>query len=96
MTTIDHVNLSYDRAYALGDFATQLQQMSNVDEKLIKAFQDLTSIVDKDPISCLEKSNLVESGMLSCPHSEKGPSVSDYYREEDESEEAFDDAVEKL
>ena len=96
LTTTDHINLSYDRAYALGDFATQLRQRSNVDEKLIEAFQDLISVVDKEPVNRLEKSNLMESGLLSCPHSEKEPSVSDYYSEENESEEAFEDIVEKL
>ena len=96
LMTADHINLSYDRAYALGDFATQIRQRSNADEKLIEAFQDLISVVNREPDSRLEKSNLMESGLLLCPHFKEESGVSNYGSEEHKSEEAFDDAVENL
>lgn len=93
LTSADHINLSNDHSYAIGDFATHLRQRSNVDEKLIAAFEDLIGVIGKASDGPLSKENPMESGFLSCPYTRAGATTSN---EADESDESFDDAVENF
>ncbi|KAL9614935.1 MAG: hypothetical protein Q9167_000577 [Letrouitia subvulpina] len=93
LTGADHINLSNDHSYALGNFATNLRQRSNVDEKLIAAFEDLVSVIGKTTNGRLSKESSMESGFLSCPYTGAEATASNGGEESDES---FDDAVEKF
>ncbi len=61
--------LKYDQSYAAGDFATRLRQRSDVTEKLVIAFGGLISTIDKEPDFREGTKSLMESDLLSCPHS---------------------------
>ncbi len=96
LTTTNHFMLKYDRSFVAGDFATRLRQRSDVTEKLVMAFEGLISIIDKQPDFRLGTQSLMESGMLSCPHSDSEKAGSDATSDHDDSEQSFDDAVEQL
>ena len=83
------INFSYDRAYARGDSASQLGQISHLDERFIEAFQDLLNVIKGGSDGRLEKSNLMEPELLSCPCVEQEPSNSNAVSEESESEKAI-------
>ena len=96
LTTTNHLMLKYDRSYVAGDFATRLRQRSDVTEKLVTAFEDLISIINKEPDFRIGTQSLMESGFHSCPNSDFEKAGSDTTSGHDESEQSFDDAVEQL
>lgn len=79
LTCSDHFNLSYDKGYATGDFASRLHDRSDVSEELIDAFADLLSVVNTCPQPEMQES-LAETGLLG------------HYQDSDEDH--FDDAKE--
>lgn len=96
LTTTNHFMLKYDRSYVAGDFATRLRQRSDVTEKLITAFESLTSIIDEEPHPRKGTESLMESGLLSCPNFDSEKPESDATSDHNDSEQSFDDAVEQL
>lgn len=96
LTTTDHFELKYDRSYLAGDFATRLRERSDVTDKLILAFEDLISIIDKETDDRKDLHSLMESGLLSCPNSGLEEAESDASSVHNDSEQSFDDAVEQL
>lgn len=96
LTTTNHFMLKYDHTYTTGDFATRLRQRSDVTEKLVIAFEGLISIIGQEPDSRISTPSLMESGLLSCPHSDSEKAGSDSSSDHNDSEQSFDDAVEQL
>lgn len=96
LTTTNHFKLKYDRSYLAGDFATRLRQRSDVTEKLVGAFEELISIIDKEPDDRKDMQSLMESGLLTCPHLSNEKDGSDATSEHNDSEQSFDDAVEQI
>lgn len=96
LTTTDHFMLKYDRSYLFGDFATRLQQRSDVTDKMMVAFEELISIIDKKPETQMSAESRMESGLIVCPHVDFEKAGSDAASDNNESEQSFDDALEQL
>jgi ankyrin repeat protein len=95
LTTADHFMLKYDKDYMLGDFASRLHERLDVTDKLIVAFEDLMSIIKKEPEITESAESLMESGLPSrhpIPEVEKLDSPTS--SEDDNSELPFSDALE--
>ena len=96
LATTNHFMLKYDQSYVAVDYATRLRQRADVSEKLINAFEDLVSIIDKESDFRVGTHSLVESGLLSCPNSGFEKAGSDAVSDHDRLEQSFDDAAEQL
>jgi hypothetical protein len=83
--------LKYDRSCVAGDFATQLRQRSDVIEKLIIAFESLTSTIDNELDSRKGTQGLIESGLLSCPNLDFENPESDSTSDDNNLEQSFND-----
>lgn len=89
LTLADHISLSFDRAYGVGDFAALMRQRSHVDEKLIEAFQDLISVISRESSRSTGIEKAMEAGLIS-----KGRKA---LLDEDQGlEEAVEDALENI
>ncbi|KAL8788539.1 MAG: hypothetical protein Q9213_001612 [Squamulea squamosa] len=73
LTMTDHLVLSYDANYILGDFANRLNERPDVTEKLIKAFEELLSIINKGPEMYRSPESRMESGLASGLGSPRSP-----------------------
>ena len=93
LTTTNHSALKYDRGYLRDDFATRLRQRSDANEKLIIAFEDLISIIDKESDTREDTQSLMGSGLLSCRNSDFERAESDEISDHSDSEQSFDGAV---
>ncbi|KAL9614369.1 MAG: hypothetical protein Q9167_001172 [Letrouitia subvulpina] len=62
LANADHLHLTYDSSYALGDFRSRLRQRTDASEKLILAFEELMEIVEQGP-SRRQVYNDEESGL---------------------------------
>lgn len=65
LTSTDHLVLNYDANYTLGDFASRLNERPDATEKLIHAFEDLLSVINKGPELCRSPDSMMESGLAS-------------------------------
>lgn len=65
LTGTDHLVLNYDANYTLGDFANLLNERPHAMEKLIQAFEDLLSVINKGPELCKSPESKMESGLAS-------------------------------
>ncbi|KAL8964740.1 MAG: hypothetical protein Q9183_004245, partial [Haloplaca sp. 2 TL-2023] len=65
LTATDHLVTSYDANYALGDFANRLKQRPDATDKLMQAFEDLVSVINRDSEICKSPECLLESGLAS-------------------------------
>lgn len=65
LTATDHLVTKYDADYTLGDFASRLKERPDATDKLIQAFEDLLSIINKGPEMCRSPESLMESGLAS-------------------------------
>ncbi len=88
--------LKYDRSYVAGDFAIQLGQRPDVNEKLVAAFESLIGLIGKEPDFGKSTPSLMEAGLLSCPNSDLEIAGSDATSDNHDSERSFNDAVEQL
>ncbi|KAL8730166.1 MAG: hypothetical protein Q9166_004249 [cf. Caloplaca sp. 2 TL-2023] len=65
LTATDHLVISYDANYTLGDFASRLNERPDATEKLIQAFEDLLSVINRGPEMYRSPESLMESGLSS-------------------------------
>ncbi|KAL8734803.1 MAG: hypothetical protein Q9181_003027 [Wetmoreana brouardii] len=65
LTATDHLITNYDADYALGDFACRLSERTDATDKLIQAFEDLLSVINRGPEMCRSPESLVGSGFAS-------------------------------
>ncbi|KAL8834483.1 MAG: hypothetical protein Q9170_003718 [Blastenia crenularia] len=65
LTGTDHLVIKYDASYALGDFASRLNDRPDATEKLIQAFQGLLSVINRGPEMHRSPESLMESGLAS-------------------------------
>lgn len=65
LTGTDHFVIKYDASYALGDFANRLNERPDVTEKLVQAFEDLLSVINKGPELYQSPESMMESGLVS-------------------------------
>ncbi|KAL8969910.1 MAG: hypothetical protein Q9197_004097 [Variospora fuerteventurae] len=65
LTGTDHLVINYDANYALGDFASRLNERPDATEKLVEAFQDLLSVISKGPEMHRSPESMMESGLAS-------------------------------
>ncbi|KAI4280845.1 MAG: hypothetical protein L6R38_004121 [Xanthoria sp. 2 TBL-2021] len=102
----------YDRSYIAADFATLLHKRWDASEKLLTAFEELIQLIDRQPDDevnlpsstpsdpapneRISQPNLMESGLLHCPHRSVQDANSDTHHEDDSSEQSFDDAPDTL
>lgn len=94
-----HIMLKYDQSFSSGDFATRLRERSDMTEKLVIAFEELLGIIERAPDSRHSTPNVLESGYFSRPTSlhELEKAMSDDANSDfQDSEQSFDDAVERL
>ena len=61
----DHLVIKYDANYTLGDFASRLNERPDATEKLIQAFEDLLSVINKGPELHRSPESMMESGLAS-------------------------------
>ncbi|KAL9010795.1 MAG: hypothetical protein Q9173_004301 [Seirophora scorigena] len=62
----DHLVISHDANYTIGDFASRLKERPDATEKLVDAFQDLLSVISKrGPELCRSPESMMESGLAS-------------------------------
>lgn len=65
LTRTDHLVVNYDANYTLGDFASRLNKRPDATEKLIRAFEDLLSVINKGPEMYRSPESMMESGLAS-------------------------------
>ncbi|KAL8816264.1 MAG: hypothetical protein Q9223_004697 [Gallowayella weberi] len=65
LTATDHLVISYDSSYTVGDFTSRLNDRPDKTEKLIQAFEDLLSVINKGPEMYRSPESLMESGLAS-------------------------------
>ncbi|KAL8705358.1 MAG: hypothetical protein Q9201_001514 [Fulgogasparrea decipioides] len=65
LAATDHLVTNYDADYALGDFASRLSERPDATDKLIQAFEDLLSVINRGPEMCRSPESLMESGLAS-------------------------------
>ncbi|KAL8806006.1 MAG: hypothetical protein Q9200_005212 [Gallowayella weberi] len=65
LTATDHLVISYDSSYTVGDFTSRLNDRPDKTEKLIQAFKDLLSVINKGPEMYRSPESLMESGLAS-------------------------------
>ena len=66
LTATDHFLIKHDKSYTIGDFTSRLSARPDATEKLTQAFEDLLSVISKDPDTLhLNKESLIESGLVS-------------------------------
>lgn len=96
----DHIMFMYDKHYTLGDFAGHLKARPDATEKLIFAFDELLSVMRKGSESRKserDEEDMMEAGMLlgSSTIIERLLAQDDTSSESDDSDQAFDDALEQ-
>lgn len=95
----DHFRTRHDRQYIIGDFKAILRQRADVTEKLITVFDELLTPFNMAADLETSEEGLLESGFFSCLSSRFNTFDDGYVREvssDEESNETFQDALEKL
>ncbi|KAI9772906.1 MAG: hypothetical protein M1840_008788 [Geoglossum simile] len=64
LTATDHFKLNYDKDYILANYGDRLLERFDVTDELIKAFQDLVSIISTGPEMAESAECLLEAGLL--------------------------------
>ncbi|KAI9843806.1 MAG: hypothetical protein M1837_006066 [Sclerophora amabilis] len=90
LTATDHLLLKYDQNYALGDFISRLTERPDATEKLIRAFDDLLSVIKQGAEVCHSPEKILESGLLSHDAAYRDGSDSEI------SDQEFENALENL
>ncbi|RYP49792.1 hypothetical protein DL768_004579 [Monosporascus sp. mg162] len=100
LASADHLRSKHDQDYALADFKTLLRQRVDATEELIKAFDELLTVINMAPDPIKGEEGQLESGFLSRlisrSHTLEDVYVGQNVVDDEDSDESFQDAVEKL
>lgn len=101
LASADHFRSMHDQQYALGNFETLLSQRADATDKLTLAFDELLAVINMAPNRLMGKEGLAESGLSTnhlrlCPERHKARCLRGDGESDEESDDSFQDAMEKL